>query len=395
MHELSINGKSYAFPYDDKCEQSSTIVDTSPTEIVLTLTEWSPTGSTTSQRIALKANNGQYVSADLNQGGKLVANRNEISNWETFELIDQGGNKIGLRADNGQYVSADLNQGGQLFANRDQISDWETFELIKLDGNKIGLRADNKQYVSADSNQGGYLIANRNDIDEWATFSVTNTSPWELVWSDEFDIIDKSVWTFEVGNKDNNGWGNQELQYYTNGQNAFIEFDPQAGSNVLVIEARKETPPGSSCWYGTCQYSSTRLISRDKKSFQYGRIEARIKLPQTQGIWPACWMLGNSFGQVGWPQCGEIDIMEHVGSKPNITSGALHGPDYFGATPFFGTHDLGVSVDADYHIYAIEWVRVDVPYYREHLSFRTGRATFAASRLLDILSSLLLLTCSI
>ena len=270
-----------------------------------------------------------------------------------------------MRADNGQYVSADFNEGGILIANRNEIKEWETFELINVD-NKFALQAANQKYVSADFNQGGILVANRNEIKEWETFLITNTLPRKLVWSDEFDSIDESVWTFEVGG---HGWGNSELQYYTNGQNAFIQFDPQAGSNVLVLEARKETPPGSSCWNGACQYSSTRLISKDKKSFQYGRIEAKIKLPQTQGIWPAFWMLGNSFGQVGWPQCGEIDIMEHVGSKPTITSGALHGPGYSGATPFFGTQDLGVSVDADYHIYAIEWNANEIRWFVDNTNF--------------------------
>ena len=129
LHELSINGKSYAFPYDDKCEQSSTIVDTSPTEIVLTLTAF--TSSTTSERITLKASNRQYVSADLNRGGILVANRNEINELETFELIKLDGKKIGLRAANGQYVSADFNQGGTLVANRNEINEWETFVLME------------------------------------------------------------------------------------------------------------------------------------------------------------------------------------------------------------------------------------------------------------------------
>ncbi|MDJ0718119.1 MAG: beta-1,3-glucanase family protein, partial [Prochloraceae cyanobacterium] len=172
LHELSINGKSYAFPYDDKCEQSSTIVDTSPTEIVLTLTAFNGQGTTPSERIALKADNEQYVSADLNQGGRLVANRNQISDWESFDLIKLDGNKIGLRADNGQYVSADFNEGGKLVANRDEIEGWETFELIKLDGNKFGLRAANQKYVSADLNQGGILVANRNQISDWESFEL-------------------------------------------------------------------------------------------------------------------------------------------------------------------------------------------------------------------------------
>jgi len=173
-----------------------------------------------------------------------------------------------------------------------------------------------------------------------------------LVWSDEFDTTDLDSWTFETGG---GGWGNNELQYYTNGQNAFIQYDAMAGSNVLVIEARRGAPAGASCWYGSCQYSSSRMITLDKREFRYGRMEARIRLPQTQGIWPAFWMLGADIGQVGWPQSGEIDIMEHVGSEPTLTHGALHGPGYFGNTPFSGTHDLRHSADAAYHVYAVEW----------------------------------------
>lgn len=303
------------------------------------------------EKIVLQAHNLQYVSADLNQGGIIVANRNEIGNWETFELISRR-NGIALKAANGQYLSAEGGGGGLVVANRDEIKEWETFEFVDIGNGKVALKAANGQYLSAEGGGGGKVLANRNEIKEWETFSIANTSPRQLVWSDEFEIIDEGAWSFEVGGE---GWGNSELQYYTNGQNAFIEFDPQADSKVLVIEARKETPPDSSCWYGACQYSSTRLISKNKQFFQYGRIEAKIKLPQTQGIWPAFWMLGNNYDQVGWPQCGEIDIMEHVGSKPTTTSGALHGPGYSGDTPFYGAYDLGVNVDADYHIYAIEW----------------------------------------
>ena len=305
------------------------------------------------EKIALQAYNQQYVSADLNKGGILVANRNEIKEWETFELIDRGNGQVALKAANGQYLSAEGGGGGSVLANGNEIKEWETFELIDRGNGQVALKAANGQYLSAEGGGGGSVLANGNEIKQWETFSITNILPRQQVWSDEFEVIDESVWSFEVGGE---GWGNNELQYYTNGQNAFIEFDPQVDSKVLVIEARQETPPGSSCWYdGDCQYSSTRLISKNKKSFQYGRIEAKIKLPQTQGIWPAFWMLGDNFDRVGWPECGEIDIMEHIGSKPTITSGALHGPGYSGDTPFFGTYDLGVGVDADYHIYAIEW----------------------------------------
>lgn len=181
---------------------------------------------------------------------------------------------------------------------------------------------------------------------------LSNTPGRELVWSDEFDRIDLSNWSFEVNG---DGGGNQELQYYTNGQNASIQFDSLVGSNVLVIEARRENPANYGCWYGRCSYTSSRMVTRGKRSFQYGRIEARIRLPSTQGIWPAFWMLGNSLGQVGWPQSGEIDIMEHVGFEPTLTHGALHGPGYSGGNPIIGTYNAGELVSNRYRVFAVEW----------------------------------------
>ncbi|WP_347332595.1 family 16 glycosylhydrolase [Marinimicrobium locisalis] len=188
----------------------------------------------------------------------------------------------------------------------------------------------------------------------------------QLVWSDEFDTINTNHWTFETGGW---GWGNQELQYYTDGDNAYIEHDPQADSNVLVLEARQENPQAHDCWYGYCEYTSTRMISKGKQAFEYGRMEARIKLPQTQGIWPAFWMLGNDFDNAGWPQSGEIDIMEHVGYEPNLTHGALHGPGYSGDTPINGTHDLGERADANYHVYAVEWDENGIDWYVDDVNF--------------------------
>lgn len=172
------------------------------------------------------------------------------------------------------------------------------------------------------------------------------------VWADEFNTIDLNNWSFETGG---GGFGNNEREYYTNGQNSFIHYDASAGSNVMVIEARRDNPANYGCWYGRCEYTSSRMVSSNKKTFKYGRIEARMKLPQTQGIWPAFWMLGSNIGQVGWPASGEIDIMEHVGFEPSITHGAIHGPGYSGNTPFMGTNYLNQSVDAGFHVYAVEW----------------------------------------
>lgn len=201
----------------------------------------------------------------------------------------------------------------------------------------------------------------------WIEITPNNTNPGRtLVFADEFNNINTANWTFETGG---GGWGNNERQYYTAGQNAFIQNDAQAGGNVLVIEARRDNPANYNCWYGRCEYTSTRLISRDKKTFTHGRIEARMKLPQTQGIWPAFWMLGNNIGSAGWPNCGEIDIMEHVGYEPTTTHGALHGPGYSGNTPFMGTHNLGEYVNVNYHVYAVEWDANGIRWFRDNIQF--------------------------
>jgi len=189
-----------------------------------------------------------------------------------------------------------------------------------------------------------------------------------LVWSDEFDSINSSNWSFETGG---GGWGNNEREYYTAGQNASIQYDSQAGSNVLVLEARKENPANYGCWYGSCQYTSARLNSSGKKTFQYGRIEARMKLPSTQGIWPAFWMLGSNIGSVGWPTCGELDIMEHLGKEITAVHGSMHGPNYFGNTPFTNTYYLTENTNLNYHVYAIEWDANSVSYFVDSAKYYT------------------------
>jgi beta-glucanase (GH16 family) len=178
---------------------------------------------------------------------------------------------------------------------------------------------------------------------------------WELVWSDEFDgdSIDTSVWTYDIGTG-SDGWGNRELQYYTDrSENAYIE------NGNLVIEARQESFEGSA-------YTSARLKTEELQSFRYGRIEASIRLPQGQGIWPAFWTLGNNFSAVGWPYSGEIDIMEMVGGSQDPASGrgdrVVHGTIHW----FDEEKDLKVSnggsfysragsFSDDFHVFAIEW----------------------------------------
>lgn len=176
------------------------------------------------------------------------------------------------------------------------------------------------------------------------------------IFCDEFNELNEEFWLADVGGW---GWGNREHQYYNGTKNIHFIYDPEIQSNVMEMRAEvvnNETNAEKlDCWYGPCKYTSAKITTRGKYDFTYGRVEARLKLPQTQGIWPAFWLLGD-YSKKPWPFCGEIDIMEHVGSRPNKSHGAIHGPGYSGANVVItGTHEFDHQVDQHYHIYAVEW----------------------------------------
>jgi beta-glucanase (GH16 family) len=181
---------------------------------------------------------------------------------------------------------------------------------------------------------------------------------YQLVWSDEFNGADGSApdptkWAIQTGG---GGWGNHELEYYTTRlQNVQIR-----GGN-LVITALKEDYTGAD---GVSHnYTSARMNTKGLFSQQYGKFEARIKVPKGQGMWPAFWMLGNNFDIAGWPACGEIDIMENIGKEPSIVHGTLHAPGYTqeGYTAAY-TLPSGVFSD-DFHVFAAEWEPQQVRMY--------------------------------
>jgi len=184
---------------------------------------------------------------------------------------------------------------------------------------------------------------------------------YTLVWSDEFNgkngsLPDASKWTYDIGGS---GWGNHELEYYTNRrENARIE------DGKLVITARREEYSGPNDT--KFNYTSARLKTQGLFSQAYGRFEARIKLPAGQGMWPAFWLLGEDIGSVGWPKCGEIDIMENVGKEPGTNHGSLHGPSSANATSdLTATMALpaGQKLSDDFHVYAAEWEPGTVRFY--------------------------------
>ena len=190
--------------------------------------------------------------------------------------------------------------------------------------------------------KGGNAIITLSTNIETVTALVAVEHTWgeyQLVWSDEFDgnDWDRNVWTAEVNG---NGGGNQEKQYYTDrAENLRVE------DGNLVIEVRKEP-------YESKDYTSARIISKGKKEFLYGKMEARIALPTGKGMWPAFWMLGS---RGGWPNCGEIDIMEYVGKQPGVIHGTLHTvKDRDGNK---SSRNTAIAHEEDFHVYGIEWTK--------------------------------------
>ena len=181
---------------------------------------------------------------------------------------------------------------------------------------------------------------------ESVTATVTVSHNWgeyQLVWSDEFDgnALDENTWSYNTGGS---GWGNNEKQYYTSRpENIRVQ------NGMLEIEARKEQ-------YENNEYTSARIMSKSKKTFTYGKMEARIKFPGGKGTWPAFWMMGNSGG---WPNCGEIDIIEHIGSQDTRASFALHTVMKNGTkgNNWAKTHFFDYPLSADFHTYGIEWAQ--------------------------------------
>ena len=187
---------------------------------------------------------------------------------------------------------------------------------------------------------------------------------WSLSWSDEFDggagsSPDTSKWTFDIGTGVN-GWGNSELEYYTN-RPSNVQL---SGDGHLVITARRESYAGSG-------FTSARLKTQGLFSQKYGRFEAKIKTPSGPGIWPAFWLLGDNIREVSWPQCGEIDIMEQRGQQPALTHGSVHGPGYSGANAVTKPYALMQSrFDAEFHVYAIEWGADYIDFYVDNYLYQ-------------------------
>ena len=177
-----------------------------------------------------------------------------------------------------------------------------------------------------------------------------------LVWEQNFDSgsLDTEIWNIETGN--NNGWGNNEAQYYT-GDNVTVE------DGNLVITARAEQE-------GDFDYTSARITTKDNFEFTYGRVEARAKLAGGAGTWPAIWMLGSNFDEVGWPQSGEIDIMEYVGNDPGVVHGTVHYPGHSGGGGITGSTSVD-NPETEFHLYSVEWTPENIYFLVDNKVFHT------------------------
>jgi len=190
---------------------------------------------------------------------------------------------------------------------------------------------------------------------------------WELVWADEFEgpageHPDSTRWRYDIGTD----WGNAQLEYDTS-RRENVSLD---GAGHLAITARKES-------YQNREYTSARINTHGFFAQRNGRFEARLRLPDGQGIWPAFWLLGANFASVGWPACGEIDIMEFRGQEPHITHGSLHGPGYSGGGALTSRYVLpgGAGFHEDFHVFAVEWSDDRITWIVDDVRFLAVRAS--------------------
>jgi len=171
----------------------------------------------------------------------------------------------------------------------------------------------------------------------------------KLVWEEDFKsaTLDESVWNFELGNGCPNicGWGNNEREFYTKENHKLVNGN-------LVITAKKDGD----------KYTSTRITTKGKKQFQYGRIEARAKLPVGKGIWPAFWMLGSNIDKAGWPKSGEIDILEYIGKEPHTVYTTLHTQEHHGDHASSKKTNFP-TIENGFHVYAVEWTKDKMDFY--------------------------------
>lgn len=240
------------------------------------------------------------------------------------------------------FAAGDVQENIQLNIIGDEESEIdETFNLNITDasGATIGTPSVSITIENDDAGNGMVVIPSAGYI------TPTEYDGMNLLWSDEFDAqaLNEEFWTFEIGNG-SGGWGNNELEFYRKENTSMVD-------GHLVIEAREEQ-------FGGFSYTSSRIITQNKFEFTHGRVDIRAVLPEGQGVWPALWMLGENISTVGWPRCGEMDIMEIVGHEPSKLHATVHYANTGGNHIFKGSStdlNAGAKFSDEFHVFSMEW----------------------------------------
>ena len=228
-----------------------------------------------------------------------------------------------------------------------------SYKIILGDGNTQDATNGSNTYTYTALGKYTYVVYvsayNGSNVVSTSLSVTVNVSP-AAFWSDEFNTDgapNSSKWGYDLGA---GGWGNNESQYYTNRSDNVI-----VSNGSLKIIAKKEAYLGSN-------YTSARLLTKGKFSFKYGKVEIRAKLPGGGGTWPALWMLGDNISSVGWPFCGEIDIMEYAGNRVNKITAALHYPGRSGGNPVVGSTTI-TNAETEFHVYSVDWREGQIKMY--------------------------------
>lgn len=313
--------------------------------------------------LTLKVGDLAAITAEYNGKGELLWKSSDSEIASVSEGIVEA-HKIGTAdiiayIENGDYevckvaVMGESGVSLRIDENKAEVEKGESFQLHYSSSYDVPLtwRSSNTEVATVSEEglvkalkPGVSVITLSNGLDSCQmTFAVKHHwSEYQLVWEDNFDgtELNMSNWTYEVNGA---GGGNNEQQYYTDrAKNVRVE------DGMLIIQAYKED-------YQNRHYTSGRINSKEKKFFKYGKVEARISFPAGAGTWPAFWMMGNDYRQVGWPKCGEIDIIEHVGSQPRMLSFAVHTPEK-NTDRNWASRSSFDNVEENFHVYGIEWV---------------------------------------
>jgi len=277
----------------------------------------------------------------------------------TISEENQGEVEVQAQADNAEFYLFDFGLGDGFVRSADGVV---SNKYLEEGTYSITVRANATDNLFIEDSESVTIIFKEVIVDQGYSTPLEYAG-MTRIWNDEFDgtALSEASWTYEIGTG-SNGWGNNELQYYR-------KENTTVADGYLTIEARKETFSGQS-------YTSSRLITQDKFDFKYGRVDIRATLPEGQGIWPALWMLGANFSSVGWPRCGEIDIMEMIGGsgRENDVFGTLHWDNAgeYACTCGQGHYILSSGTFADeFHVFTLVWDESSIKWYVDDNLYHT------------------------